>query len=117
MDIKKYTEWARSTAIYPGALDGKTPEISYLTLGLANEAGEVAGVIKKLVRDENAIIDSSVYQKRRDKVKAELGDVFWYLVRLSDAFGLEVEDILEANVEKLKSRKERGVLQGSGDNR
>jgi NTP pyrophosphatase (non-canonical NTP hydrolase) len=47
----------------------------------------------------------------------ELGDVAWYLARLSDELGFKLSDILSVNVAKLEDRKTRGVVHGSGDSR
>ena len=47
----------------------------------------------------------------------ELGDVLWYISQLSAELGLSLEEIASLNLEKLNSRKERGALRGSGDNR
>jgi len=41
----------------------------------------------------------------------------WYLARLADSVGLKLSDVMNYNLAKLESRKERGTLQGSGDNR
>ena len=78
------------------------------TLGLVGEAGEVAEKIKKKVRDGN--IDIQGLQK-------ELGDVIFYWYALHGALGLDPEVTKSMNKEKLTSRKERGTLQGNGDNR
>lgn len=78
------------------------------TLGLVGEAGEVAEKIKKFFRDNT--LDEEAVQK-------ELGDVMFYLVALHNALGFDIEITIEKNMEKLISRKERGTLQGSGDNR
>lgn len=106
MNFNEYQEFTRTTAIYP-----KDVAIPYLTAGLAEEAGEVAGKFKKSVRDnwEREQFD--------DAVVKELGDVLWYLARYADELGFSLEYIAEQNVEKLSSRKDRGVLHGSGDNR
>jgi NTP pyrophosphatase (non-canonical NTP hydrolase) len=47
----------------------------------------------------------------------ELGDVLWYVSQIASELGLELEEIAEANLEKLLSRQRRGVLSGSGDER
>jgi len=78
------------------------------TLGLVGEAGEVAEKIKKKLRDGN--IDIQGLQK-------ELGDVIFYWYALHGALGLDPEVTKNMNKEKLTSRKERGTLQGNGDNR
>jgi len=56
-------------------------------------------------------------EERRAALAKELGDVLWYAAQLATEAGLELDAIAEANLEKLLSRKERGVLQGSGDDR
>ncbi len=50
-------------------------------------------------------------------MKAELGDVLWYVSALSDYYGITLQDVLDYNVSKLKARQAQGTLQGSGDNR
>ena len=100
-----YQAKCNETAIFPEDL-----AIEYLTLGLVSEAGEVAGKVKKKIRDG----------ERPDHVKelsAELGDVFWYLAMLTDRLGLNVSDVLFDNMTKLALRKQENTLQGSGDNR
>ena len=108
MDLEKYLEVTNQTAIYPEAGTGSDLELFYLALGLSSEAGEVAGKIKKLIRDQILDVGNLAY---------ELGDVFWYLIRLCDAIGYSPEDILVINSSKLLKRKEDGTIQGSGDHR
>ena len=99
------------TAVYPR--DTEIQALSYVTLGLTGEAGEVANKVKKIIRDCDGITTTT----HRVSLAAELGDILWYLTRLADEIGYSLEEIAAANLEKLSNRKERGVLQGSGDNR
>ena len=108
MHIQDYTLLTNQTAIYPEAGTGKDIELYYLALGLVSESGEVAGKIKKLIRDGKLNQGDLAY---------ELGDVFWYLVRLCEAIGYSPENIMEININKLLKRKENGTISGSGDNR
>mgnify|MGYP000851725956 FL=1 len=108
MRLNDYTEATAEVAIYPEAGTGSDLELYYLSLGLTSEAGEVAGKVKKLIRDGHLNIGDLAY---------ELGDCFWYLSRLCDAIGYEPEDILLINHNKLRRRKAENTLQGSGDNR
>jgi NTP pyrophosphatase (non-canonical NTP hydrolase) len=85
--------------------------IVYPTLGLANEAGEVAGKIKKLFRDKGGQISA----EDREALKQELGDVLWYLTQICTELGLTLEEVAEANITKLFSRQARGVIRGDGD--
>lgn len=79
------------------------------TLGLVGETGEVAEKIKKLYRDNS--------YPSKEALEKELGDVLFYLTSLANFFDLELKEIITKNVSKLTSRKERGVLQGAGDDR
>ena len=107
MQANTYQDWTLSTAIYPKAGTGEDAELTYLALGLNGEAGEVADKIKKHLRDGKALdIGGIIY---------ELGDVCWYVARMAEALGYELEDVLTINYSKLESRKSRDVLTGSGD--
>jgi NTP pyrophosphatase (non-canonical NTP hydrolase) len=106
MDYNKFTA---DLARYPKEQnDPKIVEAMYCALGLGGEAGETVDKIKKWHRDGK--IDPTA-------VALELGDVAYYLTRLANIFGYTLDDILRMNVEKLESRRARGVLKGEGDNR
>ncbi len=109
MDLNKYQKESRKTAVYPSP--GKN--YIYPTLGLAGEAGEVAGKISKVVRDDKGKISKEV----KEDLKKELGDVLWFVAQLSTELKLSLSDVAKANLEKLKSRAKRNKLHGSGDNR
>lgn len=102
-----YQHRSRSTAIYPDA--GRN--FVYPTLGLAGESGEVAEKIKKVLRDRGGRVDDET----RAAVEKELGDVLWYVAQLATELDLDLGAVAEKNLAKLASRKERGVLGGSGD--
>tara|TARA_R110001606_G_scaffold80417_3_gene185569 strand:- start:6318 stop:6638 length:321 start_codon:yes stop_codon:yes gene_type:complete len=106
MNFSEYQKRANATAIYAEAY-----KIMYPTLGLAGEAGEVADKVKKIIRDGLSLVEE------KEGIAKELGDVLWYLAAVARDIGYSLEVIAEMNIEKLESRKERGALQGSGDNR
>jgi NTP pyrophosphatase (non-canonical NTP hydrolase) len=108
MTFSEYQEAAISTAIYP-----QEHSIIYPALKLAGEAGEVAEKVGKVLRDSGGAFTD---EKRRELAK-EIGDVLWYCAAISRDLGLNLDDVATANIAKLRSRQERGVLQGSGDNR
>ncbi|MFN7472497.1 MAG: nucleoside triphosphate pyrophosphohydrolase family protein [Roseiflexaceae bacterium] len=87
--------------------------IVYPTLGLTNEAGEVAGKIKKIFRDRAGVISDA----DREALKYELGDVLWYLAQICTELDLTLEDVASANLTKLYDRLERDKISGDGDNR
>jgi len=82
-----------------------------LLSGLAAEAGEVCGIMQKKIRD-----NGSIEQAQKERLK-ELGDLLWYLAVYSNHIGFDLEDIARYNIRKCQDRKERGVVNGSGDNR
>ena len=109
MNFTEYQHNSRATAKYPVIGHG----IIYPTLGLTNEAGEVAGKIKKVFRDKNGQISDET----RDALKAELGDVLWYLAQVATELDLSLDEIAEYNIKKLLDRQARGKINGDGDNR
>lgn len=126
LTLNEYQHMTGETAVYPGK--GTALGLIYCTLGIADEGGEAAGKIKKALRDDNLIevianpqddymFFGQLQPERRDAFKKELGDVLWYIARAAAEAGFTLEEIASANVAKLLDRKERGVLQGSGDNR
>ncbi len=111
MSFDHYQAETGKTAVYPDDTDFDS--IVYCALGLTSEAGEVCSVIKKVIRDGGQ--DFTVEAKKA--IAKELGDCAWYMAQLATSIGMTLEQIAEGNLEKLSSRKDRGVLSGSGDNR
>ena len=109
MTLNEYQEKARTTAIYPNQGNNWV----YAPRGLVGEAGEVAEKMKKAIRDDGGVITP----ERKEMIVKELGDVLWYIAILAVELGVDLDTIATANLEKLFSRKDRGVLTGSGDER
>lgn len=108
MKLNEYQQKAVSTAIY-----SDDHRLIYPALGLCGESGEVAEKVKKVLRD----CDGDVSTEKRNEIAKEIGDVLWYIANLANDLDYDLEDIAQMNIDKLFSRKERGVLGGSGDNR
>ena len=104
-----YQQEASETAIFP-----KQKALEYITLGLTGEAGEIANKVKKLIRDG---ADEETLEQKKIEIGYELGDVLWYCAMLAREVDINLGHVMEKNIEKLHSRKERGTLGGSGDNR
>jgi NTP pyrophosphatase (non-canonical NTP hydrolase) len=102
--FNEYQEFVKSMKVYP-----EKHAIVYPALGLTGEAGEIAEKVKKSLRGDKEL--------DREALLKELGDPLWYITSLADDLGYTLQDVVDANVEKLTSRKERGVLKGSGDDR
>jgi NTP pyrophosphatase (non-canonical NTP hydrolase) len=110
MNFSKYQEEARRFAIYKD-------KVTYPALGLASEAGEVCGKVKKVLRDTEGISTLINKYDRIAEIKAELGDVLWYIANLASDLEIPLEDIAEENISKLQDRMNRNQIKGSGDNR
>lgn len=110
-DFDDYQIAAASTAIYPNRKE--MGGLAYAALGLTSEAGEVAGKVKKLLRDEGGEIS----EERREQVLDELSDVLWYVAEVASNLDEKLSLVAERNVTKLFDRKTRGVLGGNGDKR
>ena len=82
-------------------------------LGISGEASEIAEKWKKIVAYENG----EMTEEKRAELAKEMGDVLWYLAAFAQSLGLSLQDIAEKNIEKVLSRKDRGVTRGRGDNR
>ena len=104
MDLKDYLNQVKGYAL-PTALNRE-----YLGLGLAAEAGEVASLLAKAVRDNEGVVD-------RVNLSKELGDIMWFVVLLCGYYGIDPDNVLQRNIDKLESRQQRNVIGGSGDER
>jgi NTP pyrophosphatase (non-canonical NTP hydrolase) len=109
MTFDEYQRLSRKTAAYPAI----GHPVVYPALGLANEAGEVTGKLKKVFRDKGGTIGEA----DREALKAELGDVLWYVAQVATELDLSLGEIAQHNLDKLMSRLERGKIHGDGDTR
>jgi NTP pyrophosphatase (non-canonical NTP hydrolase) len=91
-------------------------KIEYLALGLANETGELLGVLKKHMRDEEQPLADMDYEKRLTVMK-ELGDVLWYAAVLAAQLQFDLSSVAEMNLRKLDRRMQLDLIKGSGDDR
>lgn len=103
-DFNDYQEFVKTMKVYP-----EKHAIYYPALGLAGEAGEITEKVKKWLRGDKEL--------DREGLLKELGDPLWYIASLADDLGYTLQEVVNANVEKLTSRKARGVTRGDGDNR
>lgn len=88
-------------------------KLVYPILGLVGEAGEIANKAKKIARDQQGRMDTVAVE---DSTK-ELGDVMWYVAAIATEINTSLGVVASRNIQKLFSRRDRGVLGGSGDNR
>lgn len=108
MTLNEYQQIALETAVYPADY-----KVIYPALGMNGEAGEVADKVKKAIRDKGGILG----EDDKKSLALEVGDVLWYCATMANDLGYTLQDIAEMNRDKLRSRKLRGKLGGSGDSR
>jgi len=111
LSFREYQIRSKTFAEYPK--DWENPAPIYPYLGLTEEAGEVAGKMAKVIRDKR------IYMTPDEEagILAECGDVLWNLSQIVNDLGYDLEDVARDNLTKLKDRKERGVIKGTGDKR
>lgn len=108
MTLNNYQKQAAVTATFD-----HDKGLIYTTLGLASEAGEVAGKVKRIIRDDGDELSES----RREEIIDELGDVLWYLSQVANQIGADLDIVGDRNLRKLADRQSRGVIRGAGDRR
>ncbi len=104
----EYQANAKKTAHYP-----REQALYYVALGLAGETGELINKIKKIIRDDG----NKLTPERKEQIKQELGDILWYLAMICEESGLNLDEVMKNNNEKLFSRQNRDTLGGDGDQR
>lgn len=97
MTINEYQKLAMTT-LNP-ALSKKDILINGV-MGLCGESGEAIDIVKKWL--------AQGHELDKEKLAKELGDICWYLAETATALGLSLEDIMEANIEKLRKRYPEG---------
>jgi len=110
MQLNEYQKLAHATS-HNTTIGGNA--LLYPVLGLAGETGELVNKVKKLHRDNGGEMNAA----HRDAILQETGDLLWYLAEICTQLHVDLETVAYANIEKLASRAERGVIGGSGDYR
>ncbi len=114
MKLDEYSTQAISTLLGDHQLSNDmSPALISQVFGLMGESGEVAEKFKKLIRDKKGVISDD----DKAEVLKELGDILWYINSVSHLLGSSLEEVAQKNLDKVLSRKERGMTGGSGDNR
>ena len=97
MTVNEYQKLAMTT-LNP-ALSKKDVLINGV-MGLCGESGEAIDIVKKHL--------AQGHELDKEKLAKELGDIAWYLAETATALDLNLEDIFEANIEKLRKRYPEG---------
>jgi NTP pyrophosphatase (non-canonical NTP hydrolase) len=110
MTLDEYQKQALTTVL---SSEDEFKDLLHWVLGINGEAGEIAEKVKKIIRDKGG----KVSDEDKAEMAKEVGDVLWYLAVFADHLGLSFDEVAQKNLDKLRSRKARGVLGGTGDNR
>ena len=94
--LKEYQDLCKKTA---KKFDSKDKEIMTWGLGIAGEAGDVAGCIKKTFAHDN---------DQKHGIRENIGDTLWYTAMICNFFNWDLQEILEENVKKLEKRYPQG---------
>ena len=121
MELNEYQKRAMDTCME------SSKNFTYMTYGLMAEVGEIADKVAKWKRKGIARIDSdylvfntsdeAVAREHLTELMREVGDVMWFISGICSVCGYGLQDVADMNLDKLHSRQERGVIDGSGDNR
>lgn len=122
MELNEYQKKAMMTCM------PSCNNFSYMMLNLVGEVGELASKVAKDIRKKNAVIGDirnditgimpyEEWEKRWEEYMYEAGDILWQLAGLCEVMNWNLEYVAEMNLRKLASRKQRGVIDGEGDNR
>lgn len=112
MTFDEYQKAAITTALQSDSADPLLQK-SIWVMGIAGEAGEVVEKWKKAVAYRNGEFNEEEFAD----FKKEFADVIWYIAVLANSLGLSLDELMQENLDKLASRKARGVIKGAGDNR
>lgn len=129
MDLNEYQKKAMTTCL------PTCNNLVYMGFNLAGELGELLGKLAKAVRKDklsfyqavngddqpitNYNLDEwyNLSQEEFDEIRKEAGDCLWQIAGVCHVLGFKLNDVAQDNLDKLASRKERGVIDGNGDNR
>lgn len=113
MDLDKYQERITEFDLCDHKIGTMPIGLIEKILGLAGETGEAVDKFKKIFRDK----DGKISDDDKEEIVKELGDVLWYVATIARYLDTPLSVVAKKNVEKAVSRKQRGKLHGSGDNR
>lgn len=92
--------------------DQKEDMATHAVFGLCSEAGEVAGIFQKFYQGHPISMEH---------IKKELGDCMWMIAEACTAFDLDLDDVMQTNIAKLRDRypggfeAERSLYRQEGD--
>ncbi|PDT64532.1 nucleotide pyrophosphohydrolase [Bradyrhizobium ottawaense] len=98
MDFKTYQQEALATDRVPAKGPDDMASLIVPMLGLAGETGQLLSEYKKHLRDGEA------HRLFKERVSEELGDLMWYVANVASKFGLDLDEVAAANLQKTRGR-------------
>ncbi len=126
MELNEYQKQAMTTCL------PTCNNVAYMSMNLCGEVGELHSKLAKAIRKGKLFISTSDRNKEGERIlnqthtltadeladiEMECGDVMWQIAGVCSVLGFNLEDVCRQNLDKLRSRKQRGVIDGNGDNR
>jgi hypothetical protein len=118
MNANEYQAWTSETAVYPHSGLGDIVAINYVTTALGGEVGEILNKFKKVLRGDPDAVDGNYLSATKERqIYEEFVGAMYYAARLAEELGVQLEDVMQDSHDLLMGRKERGTIQGDGDDR
>lgn len=126
MELNEYQKQAMTTCL------PTCNNVAYMSMNLCGEVGELHSKLAKAIRKGKLFISTGECNEEGERIlyqthtltaeelvdiEKECGDVMWQIAGVCLVLGFDLEDVCRQNLEKLRSRKQRGVIDGNGDNR
>ena len=108
IDLNKYKEFVKQVTsieseshvhMYNKMVDINTALLMTGAIGIASEGGEFSEIVKKCIFQGKPMDDETIFHCKR-----ELGDIMWYWINSCRALGLDPNEVVAENVNKLKAR-------------
>lgn len=106
MDIKEYQQEILRTV--PSKMT-KSNKLANFSMGLAGESGEIIDILKKHLYQGHDV--------NINELASEIGDLAWYLCNIANVFNINLSDVMDANIAKLKARYPSGFDKNRSVNR
>lgn len=116
-DFNEFQKLALQTSAYPVIEGSGKSNLIYPALGLAGESGEYVDKVKKLWRNQGMTTAEFLSDEEKLEFVKELGDILWYVSASARELGVDLGYVAAVNIQKIMSRRARGVVKGEGDNR
>lgn len=120
MNAFEYQLWTNTTALYPHVGEGDVTALSYVIMALGGEVGEIQNKFKKVLRGDPGAVNhdgTALSREKERQIYEEFVGVVYYIARLAEELGVELESVMQDSYDLLEGRKARGTIQGDGDAR